>query len=384
MVIRSFFRRVAALLSAAVVLLPGCRLVDPEPAADFGLPVYELSLAADDLAELNAHFFSSRGVPAILQHAGKRHTIDLRIQGRTSRRKFRKNFRLTFSSEDPLLGRPQVILSSQAGDPSRLRSALGFKLFAAAGLPTPQYRFVALYINHEYAGLYLLLEQIDERFLAARELPALTLYKAVNARARFSLHDGYDVREGYESELSAGDHFNDLQEFLRRLDQTPPAELASMLTEWVDIEAYLRYLAVSVTICNWEGFFNNFYLLRNRDTGRFQILPWDLDLTFQPHPTRCSVFGANALTEKILQVPEFRCRYAEILRDLLDGPLSPAAVRAQASDLASMISRAHAADPLNAAEGNELPAELDELLEFFAASRQRMLTEIPQLQCSAK
>jgi spore coat protein CotH len=52
-------------------------------------------------------------------------------------------------------------LKSMYNDPSQMREALAWRLFAAAGVPSPEHTYVKLAINGAYCGLHSLIEQID-------------------------------------------------------------------------------------------------------------------------------------------------------------------------------------------------------------------------------
>lgn len=68
-------------------------------------------------------------------------------------------------------GLTKVNLNNSITDPSLLREALAYQLFREAGVPASRTNWAQVYLTignetvHKYAGLYLVVEQVDKRFL---------------------------------------------------------------------------------------------------------------------------------------------------------------------------------------------------------------------------
>ena len=84
-------------------------------------------------------------------------------RGNSSWNKEKKPYSLTLTQEADLLGMGQAknwILLANAMDPSHLRNKVVYDLAAEAGMAhAPECRWVDLYLNGEYAGIYLLSER---------------------------------------------------------------------------------------------------------------------------------------------------------------------------------------------------------------------------------
>ena len=87
----------------------------------------------------------------------------LKGRGNSSWLKAKKPYSLTLSTDADLLGMGQAkewILLANAMDPSHLRNKVAYDLAFRAGMAyTPECQWVDLYLNGEYAGLYLLSER---------------------------------------------------------------------------------------------------------------------------------------------------------------------------------------------------------------------------------
>ena len=71
-------------------------------------------------------------------------------------------------------GLKSINLTAGAMDPSKMREALSFAVFRAAGVPAPRTAFAEATLtvpgkyDKEYLGLYTFIEQVDKTFLKDR------------------------------------------------------------------------------------------------------------------------------------------------------------------------------------------------------------------------
>ncbi len=346
----------------------GCqKLVEPAGLEDYGLPKVELTIAHDELATLNSHVYVRREVPGRVVIEGKRYNVLVRYSGQTSINRLKKSFTFAFEESRQYRGHRNYVLSAQTGDPTALNPAAGFWAFAQAGLHAPEVQPVACYLNRESLGLYFLIEPIDEDFFRKRGQSLGSLYEAANANAQFTFGNGYDVRLGFESRGEREDFFGDLERLLVLLDETPAESLPARIERLLDVENYLRYLAVSVLIHNWDGYFNNFRLHRDPRIGKFQFVPWDMDHILTMHPTRSNIRGANKLSERLLANAGYRARYRAILTELLDERLAVEELNAQLDATAQRLAPAHEADRFLSAGGISIFEHARRVQEFNRA-----------------
>ena len=95
------------------------------------------------------------------------------------------------------------------------------------------------------------------------------------------------------------------------------------LRDNVDLDSFYSFQAVTEFIHNWDiGFGKNYLYYHNPDTNKWQIIPWDLDLTwyvnYQPSNGDITPFTSAILSKPNLQI-EYRNRVRE-LEDLLFTP----------------------------------------------------------------
>jgi spore coat protein CotH len=146
---------------------------------------------------------------------------------------------------------------------------------------------------------------------------------------------------------------------MRVLDQTDEAELARQVPEVLDVDTFLRALAVNSWMANMDSYpgtaNDNLYLYRDI-AGRFQYTPWDLNRSFGNYISKGSCLEKSVddllgldpfaptcdpryrpLVVSVLSVPEFREQYGEVLQELLDGVLHPDEVLAEMESMRERI-----------------------------------------------
>jgi hypothetical protein len=163
-----------------------------------------------------------------------------------------------------------------------LFEAVGFELFNLAGTESPESHYVHFRLvtqasengadqySGDFQGLYLVLEQPDGNFLDQHDLPDGNFYKMENNAPESTVNQS----------ATQVDDASDVRAFVREFigNRRPTVE---WWQENLDLERYYGYQAISQAIHHYDtAFGKNFYYFNNPDTGKWQIHPWDLDLTW--------------------------------------------------------------------------------------------------------
>lgn len=176
-------------------------------------------------------------------------------------------------------------LNNFSDDPTYVKEALIYDMMRAAGVPAPRTSYARLYVNGEYRGLYLLIENVDKTFLRRHygaENDEGNLYKTKRNAAVHLTDLGDDYRKYNEAGLllKTNETANDwtrLFEFIKILNHLPRDSQAVELSRVFNVEGYLDVLAFEVMTYNWDTYWsggNNFYLYEHPD-GRIHWIPWD-------------------------------------------------------------------------------------------------------------
>lgn len=189
-------------------------------------------------------------------------------------------------------GYTQIKLSSALRDPSMVREML-FLEVAGKYMPAPQASYTKLYINEEYVGVFINVENIDRNFLKKHYGGAggNALFKAgvdykpniptsckQNIYGSLEYEDNLECYKGNFELHSEYEGWSELQEFTRILTQDP-----KNIERHLDVDNALWMLALNNVMVNLSSYSGNhsinYYLYRDNN-GRFQPILWDLNLAF--------------------------------------------------------------------------------------------------------
>jgi hypothetical protein len=249
-------------------------------------------------------------------------------------------------------GHKKLNFSNGMGDPSMMREHLAYALYAKAGVRASRTAFVDLWVGGEHLGLYTMVEQVDGRFLDdGFPHDDGDLYKPESPSGSLEWR-GEDIGAYGGLELKRNEETSTHAAFLAlvaALDRGDRAALESTL----DVEAVLRYLAVTALLSNLDSYVgsgHNYYLYEA--DGRFRVIPWDLNEAFGNFRCGCDRAGIIALeideptcgpvrtrplVARLLAEAELRERYHAVLAELIDGPFTEAAIGAEVERAAALI-----------------------------------------------
>jgi hypothetical protein len=216
-----------------------------------------------------------------------------------------------------------------------LFETLGFQLFGLAGVPSSATIPTTLRIvenasefgtsqyTTDFQGLYLMVEDLDGRYLDAHGLPDGNLYKMEGGTGTLQNQGPTQPTNG-----------SDLSSFISTLSSNPGE---AWLRANVDLDSFYSFQAVVEFIHHWDiGFGKNYYYYHNPDTGKWQILPWDLDLTwyvnYEPSNGNITPFYSA-----ILSVPNLAREYKNRVRELQDLLFTPESIGKLADAYAGLV-----------------------------------------------
>lgn len=196
--------------------------------------------------------------------------------------------------------------------------AVNFRLWNMLGVEAPLIHWVHFRIIDEeeespadqyhgdFWGLYQAIENEDGRFLKTHELPDGNVYK-------MSQQGGGELNHQGKGQPKDG---SDLDAFLQGYESDRPSD------EWwrknFNLENYYSYRALIECVHHYDIYQGkNYDYYRNPSTGRWQVLPWDADLTWADnmHGDGEEPFNARVLTRRAFLI-DYRNRVREV-RDLL-------------------------------------------------------------------
>ena len=231
-------------------------------------------------------------------------------------------------------------LESGALDPSKARQALAFDRFRAAGIAAPRTALAEATLTvpgtyqKAYLGVFTVVEPVDQAFLQDRfHTKKGLLVQPQGLRGLDFLGDDWEKYRGPYRPLvePMPDEANRLIEFLRLVHQADDEQFRKQIYSYLDVDHFLRFMAVQAMIANADGFFTlgyNYSLFLNPNTNRFVFIPGDQAQSFANFTIMGSAEklmdmslnrpygGENRLVDRLLAIKEVREARGTILKEL--------------------------------------------------------------------
>lgn len=267
-------------------------------------------------------------------------TTEAQIRGRGNSTWFtypKKPFRLRFNEDTSIFGMPEAknyVLLAEYADKSLMRNTIVHKLSNLSDvLPyTLETRFVDLYINTTYMGLYVLTEQVEEHKNKLDINPVAGVADTgylLELDMRFfeqSIEPGYDwiVVNGIPYEIKDPDvddegftsvHADYMFNYLKAVDEALLAK--SGYESLIDVDAFIDYFIIQELVKNVDvGYSSVFYM--KEAGGLLQPGPlWDFDfaignadyIDYGPENFYGMKEYKNKLFKLMMDIPEIREQY---------------------------------------------------------------------------
>lgn len=261
--------------------------------------VIELALPPEAIADLEAEpdeyvkgtfaLAATDGTPAGVGPFTAPRNVEVRLKGDASFHDLggKAAFKLKFKSADAFLGLRKMTLNNMVEDPSMTHETLAYTAFRAAGVAAPRTSFAYVYANGVDYGLHLDVETLDkvalqERFGPFQEPPQHLYEGEAGDDVRPGGAAGFEVDEGDDGDLS------DLEALIAATNGTGVEPWWTRIAPFADLMQMTRMWAVEKYVGELDGYSsgrdpfqpNNYYLFSDA-TGRFKMLPWGADETFQ-------------------------------------------------------------------------------------------------------
>jgi CotH kinase protein/Lamin Tail Domain/Secretion system C-terminal sorting domain len=325
------------------------------------IPRIDILIAEQDLATLfepgNEFSDDEHQVTFIFSNGITTDTLEevgFRFRGNTSRTAAKKSYKISFDTYVPdraFHGLKKLNINGEHNDPTVSRARVCWNLMDNSGIIGSRANHVELYVNNDYYGLYANIEHIEEEFVDLRYgnnsgnlykclWPADLNYESSNPN---SYKQEFGGRRAYDLKTNTGaDNYIDLSLFIDILNNATTAEFICEIEKVFNVTDYLKAMAFEILVAHWDNYVankNNFYLYRNPATGLFEYIPFDLDNTlgvnfFSDYDfSQQDIYNWDAsasedrpLYSRMMDIPEYRDLFSYYVYELINGPLSDAAV----------------------------------------------------------
>ena len=273
----------------------------------------------------------------------------------------KRPYALTLSSDGDLLGMGAAsswVLLANAYDPTNLNNKLVMDLAARVGLPwSPESRWVDLYLNGEYAGLYLLTEKVEvhsNRLDLDTESGEFLCKVDLNERWEvlrypFLTGAGRTVEISYPKILTESGQAG-IEYLVNQMEQELLSGTDLRTSDIIDLDSWIRRYLIDEIAGNVDSDHISSYFYYS--DGKFYAGPvWDYDLAFgncSRNQDPCSFIARNLLRadyyrsdyhSALYANESFYNRMTEIYRrDFV--PVLRQLVNGEIEDISSQISKA--------------------------------------------
>ncbi len=214
------------------------------------------------------------------------------LQARNTDKKSLKVDLNKFVKGQKMAGIKTLNLHNQVTDASYMNEALSFKLYRDAGVPAPRTAYARVRVTagdehkNDYMGLYVMVENVDDEFTKEHfKAKGGALFKPVTPSLFEDLGDDWEkYKQTFDpKDKPSKEEIARVIETCRFVTKSGDVEFAAKLGDYIDLDSFARYMAVTVYLSDLDGILGpgqNFYLFLHPKTHKFHFIAWDQDHSF--------------------------------------------------------------------------------------------------------
>ncbi len=246
--------------------------------------------------------------------------IRIKARGGSTENLPKQNFTIELSSNHSLGGLEQEddwILNASFLDKSFIRHALSFQLFRSFDKKhkAPGCRYVEVYRNFRYQGLYVLMERMDKDRLEIntsdksaclfKEPPVFVDPKYFVNSNPYKKNDAYHQKFPKLEELNKSKDIEKLRNFIAN---SPDSLFNEKIGFYFDMDNIMDWHLLLLFTNNGDGLVKNFYLYKKDRETAFRVVPWDYDHTFgrdgdnEPNKQEIMKIDRNTLLSRLVSL----------------------------------------------------------------------------------
>lgn len=367
-------------LHPPVRLPPEEPFVPEWPPIQTDVPHFELRFSAE-AREVLLDRANQEYMPAQFHDGTETHEVELCQRGQGARFHPKHSWKMRFPKGETFEGARRLNFLAEWLDAGYLSDPFSYRLMRAAGVPIPDARYVTLDVSGKHEGVFVQLEEVDKHFLAPNGFDDdSNIYRCGSRDCELKITPPAHYQDPWEKKTNEEQPWDDLELFLQRISRTPEHEFQAFLERHLSLEPYLRYMAVNALISNYGIDDSGTYLIHDRESGRWTLVPWDLnnsrmvfyqqaEVDSDPDTTRnIPVYTAydtetirtwewkegkygnahrpfSVLNQRIWDIPELRHRVLDYLEEFLDTVFTEEATFAQIDAQYALLEPLYPRDP---------------------------------------
>jgi spore coat protein H len=246
-----------------------------------------------------------------------------------------------FKGSERFHGMEKFHLNNGAQDGSLLNEFIGGEMSRAAGVPASRCTHVVVKWNGRDTGLYLFKESFTKDFLSY-------FYEKTDG----SLYDGHFISEidGDLEKQQGGDKADkrDLKALAAACKEGDPKVRWQKLAERLDLNEYLRCLAMEIILTHWDGYNfnrNNYRVYFDPKSGKANFFIHGIDQIYG-EPNWPLVRDPGSLVgQAVWSNPDWKAHYSKVVKAIYENVLKPvdweARISAQGQKIMEGLARAN-------------------------------------------
>lgn len=252
----------------------------------------------------------------------------IRLRGVTNANRAKKGYRINLYESKSLLGMREDNdwqLFSLYKDYDRMRVKLSMDLWCELlqynpSAILPESRYVRLYLNGEFQGLYLLAEKNDRRLFKLDEWTN-NIESSFILQAKFHTDLREYVEGSWEQDYPDKDNINlvdiTLPELVNLMNNTSDEEFFDPINgiySKFDKLNLIDFFVFNFFCLHKDFWVNNYFIIRNTNPSKLLLVPWDFDGTFghwgslkysSTENNEFEIRQSNQLFNRLLDNPHF-------------------------------------------------------------------------------
>ncbi len=207
---------------------------------------------------------------------------DIHTRGNTSLYFRRKSFSFNLDSKATFIHGDRTITMKKfdaiglSMDKSYIRNRLAFELMEEIQLFDLFYSFCEIRINGQSEGIYMIIERPQDWAMKKKNSP-LVIRRGYN-------HNIDKIKTGKKIDKpEAKNYKNYYKQIYKSLHKYEGEELYEVLSRWLDMEMYMKWLAFNFFVRNGD-YTDEVYFCIDPVVDKFNIIPWDYDDIFAAAP----------------------------------------------------------------------------------------------------
>ncbi len=246
-----------------------------------------------------------------------------------------------FKGSERFHGMEKFHLNNGAQDGSLLNEFIGGEMSRAAQVPASRCTHVIVKWNGRDTGLYLFKESFTKDFLSY-------FYEKTDG----SLYDGHFIAEidGDMEKQQGGDKSDkrDRMELAAACKEGDPKVRWQKVAERLDVDEYLRFLAMEIFLTHWDGYNfnrNNYRVYFDPKTGKANFFIHGIDQIYGDANWPVVRDPGSLVGQTVWSNPEWKAQYPKVAKEIYEKALKPvdweARIAVQGAKVKEALARAN-------------------------------------------